>query len=87
MSFSLTSQVALTAIFRTGRLWHYTQDVPELIARNMLLAEIERLATEARALVPKTSSLEEKQKLLDASLYLGRSLSCIKRVKDKLGED
>ncbi len=53
----------------------------------MLLAEIERLATEAKALVPKTSSVEEKQKLLDASLYLGRSLSCIKRVKDKLGED
>ena len=53
----------------------------------MLLAEIERLAAEARALVPKTSSLEEKQKLLDASLYLGRSLSCIRRVKDKLGED
>ena len=53
----------------------------------MLLAEIERLAAEARALVPKTSSLEEKQKLLDASLYLGRSLSSIKRVKDKLGED
>jgi hypothetical protein len=60
--------------------------VPEIIARDLLLAEIERLAAEAKALVPQTSKLEEKQNLLDASLYLSRSLSCIKRVKDKLGE-
>lgn len=60
--------------------------VAQTITKEVLLSEISRLAAEAKALIPQASSLEEKQKLLDASLYLGRSLSCITRIKDKLGE-
>ena len=57
-----------------------------VIAKSDLLAELERLSQEAKALVAKVGKPEEKQQLLDASLYLQRSVSCARRVKDRLGE-
>ncbi len=51
-----------------------------------LLADLERLSREAKELVSKVHKAEEKQSLLDASLYLQRSISCARRVKERLGE-
>jgi hypothetical protein len=57
-----------------------------VISKNDLLAELERLSGEAKRLVSEVGKPEEKQSLLDASLYLQRSISCARRVKEKLGE-
>lgn len=56
------------------------------ITKADLLAELERLAYEAKRLVSEVSKPEDKQGLLDASLYLQRSVSCARRVKERLGE-
>lgn len=57
-----------------------------VITQNDLLAELERLAFEAKRLVSEAGKPEDKQSLLDASLYLQRSISCERRVNEKLGE-
>jgi len=57
-----------------------------VITKDDLLAELERLSSEARRLVSEVSKPEEKQGLLDPSLYLQRSVSCARRVKERLGE-
>lgn len=57
-----------------------------VIPKKDLLAELERLAYEAKRLVSEVGKPEEKQSLLDASLYLQRSVSCARRVKERLGE-
>lgn len=57
-----------------------------VIPKKDLLAELERFAYEAKRLVSEVGKPEEKQSLLDASLYLQRSVSCARRVKERLGE-
>lgn len=56
------------------------------ITKADLLAELERLSKEAQELVAKARKPEEKQRLLDASLYLQRSVSCARHIKERLGE-
>lgn len=56
------------------------------ITKADLLAELERLANEAERLVSEVSKPEDKQGLLDTSLYLQRGVSCARRVKERLGE-
>lgn len=57
-----------------------------VITQKDLLAELERPSGEARRLVTEVGKPEDKQGLLDVSLYLQRSVSCALRVKERLGE-